>query len=106
VLSGRDLIVDIEAVRQYLETSLSEGARSEDKAICMNNRNGKARITTVGIEDTGARTGGQWAGSGFEVLWFEDLDHAQVFDCEKTRSLVVKAVRSYSTKGRDHPGFG
>jgi pimeloyl-ACP methyl ester carboxylesterase len=99
VLSGRDLIVDTEAVRRYLTASVSEGAIQNGNAICMAHRNRNARITKIGNEGTGAWTGGRWTGSGLEVLWFEHLDHAQVFDCEKTRGHVVKATRLYSAKG-------
>jgi pimeloyl-ACP methyl ester carboxylesterase len=99
VLSGRDLIVDTEAVRQYLTASFSEGLISNGNAVCMTNRNEKARTTKIGREDTGAWTGGRWSGSGLEVLWFEHLDHAQVFDYEKTRKSVVQAIGLYSAKG-------
>jgi hypothetical protein len=37
--------------------------------------------------------------SGLEVLWFEHLDHAQVFDFETTRRTVVETIEAYSTKG-------
>jgi hypothetical protein len=59
VLSGRDLIVDTEAVRRYLTASFSEGHISNGNAVCMTNRNGTARITKIGREDTGAWTGGR-----------------------------------------------
>ena len=99
VLSGKDLIVDTDAVRRYLTASFSEGRVANDQAACMANRNGKARITHIGKEDTGAWTGGRCKGSGLEVLWFEHLDHAQVFDFEKTRESVVKAIALYAAKG-------
>jgi len=99
VLSGRDLIVDTEAMRQYLTASFSEGLISNGNTVYMTNRNRKARTTKIGREDTGAWTGGRWSGSGLEVLWFEHLDHAQVFDYEKTRKSIVQAIGLYSVKG-------
>jgi len=99
VLSGRDLIVDTKAVRRYLTTSFSEGLGANGNAVGMMNKNGKARITKTDNEDTGAWTGGRCTGSGLEVLWFEHLDHAQVFDFEKTRKSVIKAIAQYTTKG-------
>jgi len=99
VLSGRDLIVDTKAVRRYLTTSFSEGLGANSNAVSVTNRNGKARITKIGNEDIGAWTGGRCMGSGLEVLWFEHLDHAQVFDFEKTRKSVVKAITRYAAKG-------
>ncbi|KAE9366733.1 hypothetical protein N431DRAFT_515263 [Stipitochalara longipes BDJ] len=99
VLSGRDLIVDTEPVRRYLTASFSEGLGANRDPISMTNRNGKGRITKVGKEDTGAWTGGRCTESGLEVLWFEHLDHAQVFDFKKTRESIIKAIALYAAKG-------
>jgi pimeloyl-ACP methyl ester carboxylesterase len=77
VLSGRDLIVDMEAVRRYLTASFSEGLGASGNAVYMTNRNGKAQITKIGNEDTGSWTGGRCTGSGLEVLWFEHLDRSR-----------------------------
>ena len=99
VLSGRDLIVDTEAVRRYLTTSFSEGTMRNGEAVYVTNRNGKARTTKIGNKDKGLWTSGRWMRSGLEVLWFEHLDHAQVFDCEETRRPIVEAIESYSAKG-------
>ena len=98
VLSGRDLIVDTKAVRRYLTASLSDGGIPNKAQVCMTNGNRKASITKARKEDTGAWTGGQFTGSGLEVLWFEHLDHAQVFDSETTMRAVVKAIGAYSAK--------
>lgn len=98
VLSGRDLIVDTEAVRRYLTASVPEGKIPNGNAIRMK-RNIMARVTEIRNKGTGAGEGGCWTGSGLELLWFEHLDHGQVFDCEKTRRHIVKAIRSYSAKG-------
>ncbi len=59
-LSGRDLIVDSNAVRQYLLKKKS---------------------------------------AGLDVLWFSDLDHAQVFDSKKNRDVLVGVVRRYCAQG-------
>ena len=37
-----------------------------------------------------------WVGHGLELLWYEQLDHAQVFDSENTRGPLIKAVSVYS----------
>ncbi|GLB05105.1 hypothetical protein AtubIFM57258_011136 [Aspergillus tubingensis] len=77
VLSGKDLIVDAETVGQYLMGS-SSGAWTVDKdaAQAWKNR--------------------PWVGHGLELLWYEQLDHAQVFDSENTRGPVIRAVSVYS----------
>jgi pimeloyl-ACP methyl ester carboxylesterase len=78
VLSGKDLIVDTETVGQYLMGS-SKGQTS-DKAA----RPWKSR---------------PWIGHGLELLWFEQLDHAQVFDFENTRRPVIRTISAYSFTG-------
>jgi hypothetical protein len=109
LLSGRDLIVDTKAVRRYLTASLSEGPIPNKATVCMTNGNRKASITKTGKagkEDTRGWIGGQWTGSVLEVLWFEQLDHTQVFDFETARGTMVKAIELYSAKGYNCPGFG
>lgn len=77
VLSGKDLIVDTETVGQYLMGS-SE-IRKVDKEAAWKIR--------------------PWIGHGLELLWFEQLDHAQVFDYETTRRAVIKTISIYSNTG-------
>ncbi|KAI9704780.1 MAG: hypothetical protein M1836_006560 [Candelina mexicana] len=76
ILSGKDLIVNTEAVGRYL--TREDGM----KAI-----NGSAH-------DDGWKHRA-WKGTGMDVLWFEDLDHAQVFDSKKNRKRMVNIVRAY-----------
>ena len=71
-LSGRDLIVDTEAVGRYL-------ARNQDNS----------HVT----EDWKTQT---WKGRGLDVLWFNELDHAQIFDSRQDRQILVKAIVEYS----------
>ena len=80
VLSGKDLIVDTETVGQYLV-----GSSSEKKAVQK--------------EATRAWKNRPWIGYGLELLWYEQLDHAQVFEFEKTRRPVIKAISVYSNTG-------
>jgi hypothetical protein len=71
VLGGRDLIVNTEAVRTYL--TADEAAKP----------------------DLSHQKEGAWKGDGLDVLWFPELDHAQVFDKKSTRLRLVNIVRSY-----------
>ncbi|KAJ5449663.1 uncharacterized protein N7458_006112 [Penicillium daleae] len=77
VLSGKDLIVDAETVGQYLMGSTAEGWTIDKETV----RTWKNR---------------PWVGYGLELLWYEQLDHAQVFDFENTRRPVIKAISVYS----------
>ena len=89
-LGGRDLIVNTEAVGGYLADSgtvRAEGTgkgsgHAKEKEICVN-----------GKED--AWKDKEWKGDGLEVLWFDHLDHAQVFDTKATRARLVKVVWKY-----------
>lgn len=81
VLSGKDLIMDAEAVGQYLVGSSSEAKK----------------------EATRAWKHKPWIGYGLELLWYEQLDHAQVFEFEKTRRPVIRAISVYSNIGLNCP---
>ena len=74
VLSGKDLIVDTETVGRYLAADDS-GTVIEDQ-----------------WKD------GKWKGNGLDILWFHDLDHAQVFDSKASCETLVNVVKGYSIK--------
>jgi pimeloyl-ACP methyl ester carboxylesterase len=65
VLAGRDIIVDTEALGQYL----SPHAEWKDTS---------------------------WSGYGLDILWFGNLNHAQVFESKRTRKTLLDATMSYS----------
>ncbi len=71
VLSGKDLIVDTEAVGQYLASKDSNSERHAWK-----NR--------------------EWKGEGLDIIWFDELDHAQVFDAEPDYEVLINVVRQYT----------
>lgn len=75
VCAGRDLIVDTVAVAKYvLEDDHYREWVSEDF---------KHR---------------KWQGEGLDLLWFDHLDHAQVFDAKQDYSVLARVVREYSSK--------
>ncbi|TVY73197.1 hypothetical protein LSUE1_G004737 [Lachnellula suecica] len=104
-LSGRDLIVDTEAVGRYLSDApkpvLANGyidhppvptdvEEVEDSTVRM--RDGEVADEDPLEEEWKYRP---WRGSGIDVLWFKDLDHAQVFDAPSSRRRVINAIRTY-----------
>lgn len=89
VLSGKDLIVDTEAVGEYLTGPLAKGTTAASTNILQaSNDKVKSAWKTK-----------PWEGIGLEVIWYEHLDHAQVFDLKKTRKPVVKVISAYSCTG-------
>ncbi|CAG8117463.1 unnamed protein product [Penicillium nalgiovense] len=80
VLSGKDLIVDTETVGRYLMGCSSE-------------------VKTAEKEATRVWKNKPWIGGGLELLWFEQLDHAQIFDSEMTRQPVIRVISAYSNTG-------
>lgn len=78
VLSGRDLIVDAEAVGRYLTKRNNLPVSTEWKHQ-------------------------PWRGEGLDIIWFEDLDHAQVFDAITGYATLARVVTEYSSKGADPP---
>lgn len=121
-LGGKDLIVNTEAVGRYLseETKVGNGHANGNGN---GNRNGNGRATGVLVDFEGRDDASQsgttedeteneseheedfveekwksrpWKGTGIDVLWFKNLDHAQVFDKAATRRRVIDAITTYS----------
>lgn len=74
VLCGKDLIVDTEAVGRYLKGS---------------------SVTSKGSE---AWKTEPWKGADLDILWFQGLDHAQVFDFQRHRDRLLKVTRAYCSR--------
>ena len=74
VLCGKDVIIDTEAVAQYLKGPSIPSKGNDWKAEA-------------------------WKGPGLDILWFQELDHAQVFDHKKHRDRILKATRAYCSLG-------
>lgn len=74
VLAGKDLIVDTKAVGAYLT-----GANNWI-------------LETEGWKD------GVWKGDGLDVLWFQELDHGQVFERNVIRGRLVEIARTFSVR--------
>jgi pimeloyl-ACP methyl ester carboxylesterase len=116
-LGGRDLIVNTEAVGRYLSSSSSpphtrtSGASRTDTLIELEEtenshpglrlRGGEGRIShdTDEDRDTGDSEeewkGRAWRGEGIDLLWFKELDHAQVFDKPATRKRLIDCILAY-----------
>ncbi|KAK0320950.1 hypothetical protein LTR82_007867 [Friedmanniomyces endolithicus] len=92
-LASRDLIVDTKAVGAYLmEHEVPDPVVVEDDV--------KGEHMELNVKDHGK--GGQawktrpWRGEGLEVMWWDDLDHAQVFDDKRKRAKLVEVLAVYS----------
>ncbi|KAL8695584.1 MAG: hypothetical protein Q9224_003324, partial [Gallowayella concinna] len=72
VLAGKDLIVNTHAVGQYLA--------------------GDEHQTSQGTDWKRS----EWKGTGLDIIWHNDLDHAQVFDTKPDYSQLVEVVRRYT----------
>ena len=89
-LGGRDLIVNTEAVGRHLADSAT--VEAEWTCIGSEHVNGKGACA---MRKRASWKDKEWKGHGLEVLWFDHLDHAQVFDTKATRARLVKVVRKY-----------
>lgn len=112
-LGGRDLIVNTEAVGRYLSTGagseLSSGSSSGDDADTLIDMEEYGDGERGGMRLRGGEGAGDdesdiddkewkhrpWKGTGIDILWFKDLDHAQVFDKASTRKRLIDAIRVY-----------
>lgn len=119
-LSGKDLIVDTESVGRYMSsgnapwTSSSTASSSlliDIEDVPEQRTNGKGvNIRSISVDvETGQDADLQidawkvqpWKGKGIDVLWFEDVDHAQVFDKAATRRPLLRAIKTYCAEGAD-----
>ena len=107
-LSGRDLIVDTLAVGRYLSngTSLVRGYRDEEPERTSLDRSESESSTLrlrggeISLDDVDDEWKSRpWTGSGIDVIWHEDLDHAQVFDSATSRKRVISVIREYCESG-------
>ncbi|KAI7632599.1 hypothetical protein KC319_g16151, partial [Hortaea werneckii] len=97
-LARRDLIVDTEAVGAYLmqdHVVPDPILRRRDGSDGMNEREG-----VMGLEVEGEKKKQEWkerefVGKGLEVLWWDELDHAQVFDVKETREKLIRVLVEY-----------
>ncbi|UJO19568.1 uncharacterized protein CLAFUR5_09913 [Fulvia fulva] len=90
-VAGRDLIVDTEVVGKYLSRAV-QSRKSGDPALVK----GPPEYVSLSASDWKQS---RWQGQGLEVIWFEDTDHAQVFDTKEKRTKLVKVVRAYCNSG-------
>lgn len=102
-LGARDLIVDTESVGKYLSqgTAVEEGnistATTDLKHRNTKHRKGNVTSATAanGFAENNDWKTRAWRDEGIEVLWWPNLDHAQVFDEPKTRKTVLDVIRTY-----------
>lgn len=103
-LGGRDLIVNTEAVGRYLtqgskaiangnghKSSYHDDDEEDDEGLTLKGKNGLKNE-----EEWKTRP---WTGEGIDVLWYPELDHAQVFDKPATRRRLISAIRTYCEEG-------
>lgn len=106
VLSGRDDIVDVRAVKGYLGSGRDAVANGKEV-----NGVSTAAMATSGEtdallkrydEDQGTQhvrhALREWHGEGLETVWLDGFHHAQAFDFETTRAHLVKIIRTYTQK--------
>ena len=110
-LAEKDLIVNTEAVGNYLASADTKHRRQNGHAQRTETRrnrcvcgDGEPKRRMNGVEKSrGAQTGKgttewkyrPWLGHGIDILWQKDLDHAQVFDSLQKRKTVIKAIKGY-----------
>lgn len=121
-LGGRDLIVNTEAVGRYLSEGVAFGT-SKDFSRVNGTHHSEALLIDI-QEDYGESTSSgpgldervetrdlrrnsseeewkyrPWSGVGIDVMWHQELDHAQVFDKPSTRRRLIQAIRAYCEQG-------
>ncbi|CZT44556.1 uncharacterized protein RSE6_04742 [Rhynchosporium secalis] len=121
-LGGKDLIVNTEAVGKYLseekqvtKSNMNNSGEATGVLVDFEGRNDSNRSSasaegTEAGDDSEAESDDTdieeeewksrpWKGTDIDVLWFKDLDHAQVFDKPATRRRVIDVITKYSNDG-------
>ncbi|KAK4653850.1 hypothetical protein QC762_511350 [Podospora pseudocomata] len=93
VLSGRDLIVDTGTVAKYL--ACEEGDWTKEKDHRWTTTTTTTTTTATATTDVQAKKIHKTR-DGIEIIWFPELDHAQVFEQKRDYQLVAEVVESYS----------
>jgi len=85
---ANESIYRIEGLRDIQEGAI----RQDDEEI-------EESVSEAGVEESDTDEpewmSRSWTGSGIDILWFKNLDHAQVFDRRATRRILISAIRSY-----------
>jgi alpha/beta hydrolase fold len=95
VLSGKDDIVNAAAVRQYLTDS--SGSVQDELIKETDDKEGKATIDAA-CEEVSSTEITYWSRSNLEVIWFERFHHGEAFNTKKARTIVIKAIRGFSSQ--------
>jgi len=96
VFGGKDILVDTNTVGRYLMGASFKGPQIIDKEIRMASEIKMATVSgLVSAEGEEWKTR-PWMGSGLEVLWYEQLDHGQVFELERNRRPIIKVIGVYT----------
>lgn len=96
VFGGKDILVDTNTVARYLVGASFKGLQISDKAMRMASEIKAVTVSGPVIPDGEEWKTRPWMNSGLEVLWFEQLDHGQVFELERTRRPIIKAIGLYT----------
>jgi hypothetical protein len=91
-LGSRDQIVDAQAVRCYLTR------RADQHPVFEADEDRRERLDSKpeGNDNMGGREAGPCEHNGLQVLWFDGMGHAQVFDTRGTRMKLVNILVKYS----------
>lgn len=116
-LSGRDLIVDTESVGRYLAAGNAPWTSSTASSALLvgvedvSRERVDRKASSVRAERVGSDADEEadmqveawkdqlWEGHQIDLLWFENLDHAQVFDKAATRRPLLRAIKTYCSEG-------
>lgn len=80
LLSGKDIILGSERLGNYLASDPSLWKPSSSQTD----------------EDTGSWKSRKWRGDGLDILWYNELNHAEVFDTKRDMEPLVEAIACYA----------
>lgn len=83
-IGGRDLIIDAEAVAKYVTEHVVPDPTVANDHMELDSGEGSVNFKQR-----------KWTGSGLDLMWWEDYDHAQVFYTKRDRGVLVDVIDKY-----------
>lgn len=80
VLAGRDIITDVDNLGAYLVRNATRASEAAEEHFL-------------------DWKGQDWKGQELEIVWNEELNHAEAFDDEESQTTLMRILETYSTTG-------
>lgn len=89
-MGSEDLIIDAQAIGDYLIE------HNTPDPVLVDQASGEVTMKLQTDGRSQAWKTKKWSGLGLEILWWQGLDHASVYDEAETRGELIRILVEYS----------